>query len=213
MKRALTLAAVIVFGTPSLGSAAEPSHPYDAFVVEAALRFGIPEAWIRAIIGVESANNTRAVSPKGAIGLMQLMPGTWSYLRNAYGLGPDPFDPRDNILAGTAYLRELCERYGTDGFLAAYNAGPGRYEDNLTSARPLPNETIAYVSNLRSQITLAGPVANGCPSLKPEPSWTNSDLFERGVLGADEHTPSPFESLNSPFADRRIVTRTDNSPE
>ena len=67
----------------------------------------------------------RAISPKGAMGLMQLMPETWAALRARYGLGRDAFDPHDNILAGAAFLREMHDRYGSPGFLAAYNAGPG----------------------------------------------------------------------------------------
>ena len=59
---------------------------------------------------------------------MQIMPQTWAELRARYGLGTDPYDPHDNILAGAAYIRELHDRYGAPGFLAAYNAGPGRYE-------------------------------------------------------------------------------------
>jgi hypothetical protein len=84
------------------------------------------------------------------MGLMQIMPGTYEELRARYGLGPDAHDPRDNILAGTAYLREMFERYGEPGFLAAYNAGPGRFEDYIWHARPLPTETIHYVQRLAS---------------------------------------------------------------
>jgi len=72
---------------------------------------------------VESAGKVRARSRKGAMGLMQIMPGTWADLRARYGLGADPYDSHDNILAGTAYIRELYDRYGAPGFLAAYNAG------------------------------------------------------------------------------------------
>ena len=97
---------------------------------------------------VESHGDRRAISPKGAMGLMQLMPETWTDLRVRYGLGRDPYDPRDNILAGAAYLREMHDRYGSPGFLAAYNAGPGRYEDYRDRRRPLPSETIAYVAEL-----------------------------------------------------------------
>ncbi|BAV50890.1 lytic transglycosylase, catalytic [Mesorhizobium loti] len=79
---------------------------------------------------------------------MQIMPDTWAELRLRNQLGRDPYDPRDNILAGTAYLRELYDRYGSPGFLAAYNAGPGRYEAFL-KGRPLPAETRAYVAALR----------------------------------------------------------------
>src|SRR5580658_11098555 len=60
----------------------------------------------------------------------------------------DPYDAHDNILAGAAYLRELDDRYGAVGFLAAYNAGPARYEDHLATGRPLPAETRAYVATL-----------------------------------------------------------------
>lgn len=118
------------------------------FVAEASQRFGIPEDWIHAVIRIESAGRTRAISSAGAMGLMQLMPGTWVRQRARYGLGTDPFDPRDNILAGTSYLREMHDRYGAPGFLAAYNAGPGRYEDWRAGRRVLPLETRRYLARL-----------------------------------------------------------------
>ncbi|WP_315792172.1 MULTISPECIES: lytic transglycosylase domain-containing protein [unclassified Bradyrhizobium] len=121
-------------------------------VSEAAHRFDIPEHWIYAVLRIESGGDRRARSPKGAIGLMQIMPETWRDLRARYGLGADPFDPHDNILAGAAYLRELHDRYGSPGFLAAYNAGPGRYERHLATGRPLPDETRAYVAKLQSAV-------------------------------------------------------------
>jgi soluble lytic murein transglycosylase-like protein len=124
------------------------SNPFSAIVTEAAQRFGIPAAWIRAVMRSESHGDRHAISPKGARGLMQLMPDTWAALRVRYGLGRDPYDPRDNILAGAAYLREMHDRYGSPGFLAAYNAGPSRYEDYRDQRRPLPGETIAYVAEL-----------------------------------------------------------------
>lgn len=130
-------------------SRAEVIH---AAVSEASLRFGVPEHWIRAVMRVESANNPRAVSGAGAIGLMQVMPATYAGLRRRYGLGADPFDPRDNILAGTAYLREMHDRYGRTGMLAAYNAGPGRWEEHLRAARRLPLETIGYLARLGPMI-------------------------------------------------------------
>ena len=91
-----------------------------------------------------------AVSPKGAMGLMQIMPQTWAELRRRYGLGEDPYDPHDNIMAGAAYLRELHDRFGKRGFLAAYNAGPGRYEEHLATGRPLPSETLSYMAAVES---------------------------------------------------------------
>lgn len=115
-------------------------------VHEASRRFGIPEAWIHAVIRIESAGRTRAVSSAGAMGLMQLMPATWARQRARLALGHDPFDPRDNIMAGTSYLREMYDRYGAAGFLAAYNAGPGRYEQWRDKGRPLPLETRRYIA-------------------------------------------------------------------
>lgn len=125
-----------------------PLDRYAADIAEASRRFGIPESWIRAVMRVESSGRVHALSPKGAIGLMQIMPDTWAGLQLRYRLGRNPRDPRDNILAGAAYLREMHDRYGAAGFLAAYNAGPGRYAEYLATGRPLPAETLAYVAAL-----------------------------------------------------------------
>ncbi|WP_316162409.1 lytic transglycosylase domain-containing protein [Bradyrhizobium sp. SZCCHNRI20481] len=144
--------------TAQAGSLSFRSHSVSGFsaeaiatsVSEAARRFDIPEGWINAVMRVESGGDWRARSSKGAIGLMQIMPETWRDLHARYDLGADPFDPHDNILAGAAYLRQLYGRYGMPGFLAAYNAGPGRYERHLATGRPLPDETRAYVAKLSS---------------------------------------------------------------
>jgi soluble lytic murein transglycosylase-like protein len=119
---------------------------FACFIAEASARFTVPARWIRAVIQVESAGDEHAISPRGALGLMQLMPGTWVELSARYELGLDPFDPRDNILAGTGYLRELHDRFGSSGFLAAYHAGPSRFEQHLATGRPLPADTVAYVT-------------------------------------------------------------------
>jgi soluble lytic murein transglycosylase-like protein len=116
------------------------------FIVEASTRFTVPARWIRAVIEIESTGNEHAVSPRGAMGLMQLMPATWVDLSVRYGLGLDPFDPHDNILAGTAYLKEMLDRFGSAGFLAAYHAGPSRYQRHLAAGQPLPPDTLAYVA-------------------------------------------------------------------
>ncbi|MBM3579132.1 MAG: lytic transglycosylase domain-containing protein, partial [Alphaproteobacteria bacterium] len=105
-------------------------------VKEASLRFHVPANWIRAVMRAESDGDDKAISEKGAIGLMQIMPKTYAELQTKLGLGSDPFDPHDNILAGAAYLAEMFERYGEIGVLAAYNAGPRRYEEFL-HGRPL----------------------------------------------------------------------------
>ena len=127
--------------------------PYAAHITEASQRFGIPEHWIRAVLRAESAGDVRAISSAGAMGLMQVMPDTWAGLRARYRLGRDPYQPRDNILAGTAYLREMWDRYGNVGaMLAAYNAGPGRYDEHRSTGRPLPAETRAYVAAPPSEV-------------------------------------------------------------
>lgn len=148
--------------------------PYAAHIAEASQRFAIPERWIRAVMRVESAGDPHAISSEGAKGLMQVMPGTWAGLRRRHRLGADPFAPRDNILAGTAYLREMLDRYGNSGaMLAAYNAGPARYDDYLASGRALPVETRAYVAALSPLLDgNAPPVATARLS-----DWREAALF------------------------------------
>ncbi len=154
-----------------------PADPFAAYIAEASQRFGVPVAWIRAVLRAESAGDRHAISSAGAMGLMQLMPATWAELRVRYRLGSNPYDPRENILAGTAYLRELHDRYGSVvAMLAAYNAGPGRYEASL-SGRPLPAETRAYVAAIV-------PVIDGSETASPimiattEPrAWARAPLF------------------------------------
>ncbi|MBL1256660.1 lytic transglycosylase domain-containing protein [Methylocystis sp. Sn-Cys] len=120
-------------------------------LTEASNRFRLPVHWLRAVMRAESDGDAKSVSSKGAIGLMQLMPATYAKLRTRYGLGADPFDAYDNILAGAAYLRELLDQYGEHGFLAAYNTGPGRYEDYLRG-RALPAETTDYDRRIASAL-------------------------------------------------------------
>jgi len=146
------------------------------FVKEASQRFAIPASWIRAVMRAESFGDSRALSPKGAMGLMQIMPDTWSELRSRYHLGADPYDPRDNIIAGAAYLRELHDRYGEGGFLAAYNAGPRRYEDHLTAGRPLPSETVVYMAAVGSLIGVQSDHADDVGAAFAS-SWTSAPLF------------------------------------
>ncbi len=135
---------------------------------------------------VESAGNPQAVSPKGAMGLMQIMPKTWAALRARHALGDDPFDPRDNIFAGAAYLREMHDRYGTiAGMLAAYNAGPGRYDEHLISGRLLPAETRAYVAALAplmGGVTLPG----SPPAVAPPRDWREAPLFTGSMTGSPD---------------------------
>jgi hypothetical protein len=149
---------------------------YADFVTEAASLFSIPARLIDAVIEAESFGDATATSPKGAMGLMQIMPRTWADLRARYALGANPYDPHDNILAGAAYLRELYDRYGPDGFLAAYNAGPGRYEEFLTTGRTLPPETLTYVVQVTSLIGEGSARGVGLATSSSS-FWTTSRLF------------------------------------
>ncbi|MFG1303000.1 lytic transglycosylase domain-containing protein [Xanthobacter autotrophicus] len=163
----------------------EASDPFDAPIAEASQRFGIPAPWIRAIMRAESAVDATAVSPKGTIGLMQIMPETWAELRRRHRLGDDPFDPRDNILAGAAHLRELNDRYGAPGLLAAYHAGPARYEAYL-AGRQLPAETRAYVAKLAPAFGGGNlPIPTLTPATDPH-SWREAPLF----VSQPERAPS-----------------------
>jgi hypothetical protein len=201
MRRNAVLAALLVgaslFGNAAAfgQSAAEQASPRTIdiapHVIEAAQRFAIPESWIYAVMRTESAGRIGAVSSAGAMGLMQLMPGTWARQRTRFGLGTDPFDPRDNIMAGTSYLREMYDSYGASGFLAAYNAGPGRYEQWRDGGRPLPAETRAYVAKIAPMLQAGGPatvVASASPVQPVRPSWTQSQLF--AVRGDEERQAS-----------------------
>ena len=128
---------------------------WSAHITEASTRFGIPGEWVRRVMRAESGGRTMLegrpiTSRAGAMGLMQLMPGTWTEMRNVHRLGRDPHDPRDNILAGAAYLRAMYDQFGYPGLFAAYNAGPARYAEYLATGRRLPAETVAYVAAVGS---------------------------------------------------------------
>jgi soluble lytic murein transglycosylase-like protein len=150
------------------------------FIADASTRFTVPARWIRAVIQIESAGDEHAISPRGAMGLMQLMPGTWVELSVRYELGLDPFDPRDNIVAGTAYLRELHDRFGSAGFLAAYHAGPTRYEQHLTTGEPLPPETMAYIAAV-TPLLGNDQAEHAAVRIKREVTWRDAPLFVERV--------------------------------
>lgn len=193
---AVALAVVLLSGGPTSvpvmaqempATPAAAVHPYAVHVADAARRFGIPDVWIWAVMRVESGGSSRAVSRAGARGLMQIMPATWVGLRARYGLGPDPFDVRDNIMAGAAYLREMHDRYGSaSAMLAAYNAGPGRYDDFVSRGRPLPAETVGYLAQLTPIVGTAGAVEVAV-SAPPDPfAWRRAGLFVRAASAASE---------------------------
>lgn len=180
----LALAALAITSGPTVTVAQSAvvtrpvSDPHGAHIAEASQHFGIPAHWIRAVLRAESTGDVRAISTADAQGLMQVVPDTWADLRVRYRLGRDPYDPRDNILAGTAYLREMWDRYGNvAAMLAAYNAGPGRYDDHRATGRPLPAETRAYVAALLPLLGGAAPADAPEKRAEPPPDWREAPLF------------------------------------
>jgi len=151
----LVIAAALAANNP-----AEPSsvRRWEPLIAEASQLFGVSESIIVSVIRAESGGRTALngrpiTSRAGAVGLMQLMPATWAELRSELQLGSNPYDPRDNILAGTAYLRKLGDRFGYPGMIAAYNAGPARYAAYLARRQRLPAETVAYLNAVTGRAT------------------------------------------------------------
>ncbi len=185
----------------TVGPAAPPASVarWRPIVEEASIRFGVPSAWIERVLHAESGGRTMLAgapirSKVGAIGLMQLMPETWSDMRAVLGLGPDPDDPHDNILAGSFYLRQMYDRFGYPGLFAAYNAGPSRYAAHLATGVPLPPETRAYLAE-----TAGPPSGNGRSAtlfaIAPSAEMTKTDAPEPPV--------TLFVPLNEPSAERQ----------
>jgi membrane-bound lytic murein transglycosylase B len=145
-------------------------------VAQASRRVGVPVAWINAVMRVETGGRTMLtdaqpmVSPKGALGLMQVLPRTYQDMRVQYNLGPNPFDPRDNINAGAGYLRWLRAKYGYPIMFAAYNAGPGEVDNVLGGDKRLPAETRAYVARVGDILGKSG---------GPDGNFINAARFTR----------------------------------
>lgn len=166
------------------GEPLSPGHPsssvddpLNGFIAEASERFGLPTAWIRAIVRHGRDGSARVARRKGAVGLMQLMPETWAELRPRYALGDDQFDPRDSILAGTAHLREMYDRYRLKEFFAAYYMGPTRYDEHLKSGLPLPADVQTFVAVLAPLIEPGLKDVVGSPDRANVASWRKSPLF------------------------------------
>lgn len=152
MARLIRLVLVTALLAAAMPARADPVRRWRPEIAAASARFGIPADWIERVMRAESGGRThrhgRPIrSPAGAIGLMQLMPGTWRELRARLRLGRDPDDPRDNIMAGAFYLAQLHGRFGYPGLFGAYHAGPARYARHLAGA-PLPDATRAYLATV-----------------------------------------------------------------
>ncbi len=184
-------------------SARSAVEQWSGLLADAALRTGLPTVWLHDLMRAESNGNALAVSPKGAVGLMQLMPATYAMMRIPLGLGADPFAPRDNILAGAMYLRLLVDRYGWPGALAAYNAGPARLDAFLAHGRALPAETIAYVWRLAPEHTegfggsgaVRSPTPSGAPlNARPNaPPARSPETMFAGVASTPSTSPTSAE--------------------
>ncbi|WP_053240020.1 lytic transglycosylase domain-containing protein [Pleomorphomonas koreensis] len=161
---------------PSTVSRPSQRDVFGEHIAEAAQRFELPATWIRAVMRTESDGDPRATSPKGAMGLMQIMPETWAELRIRYRLGDDAYDPHDNVIAGAAYIRELFDRYGSPGWIAAYNAGPGRYEASL-KGRLLPAETRTYVDAVAPNLDGDGDAGATIIAAADPFAWISASLF------------------------------------
>lgn len=162
-----------------------PDDPWGPYITEASEKYDVPDAWIRAVIGQESSGQlyhggALVTSPVGAMGLMQLMPDTYDQMRAKYGMGDDAYDPHNNILAGTAYIREMYDVFGTPGFLAAYDAGPARLDDYFHRHRQLPTETRRYVARVGEEIAGIYPAAR-----------SDADLYAMNSLPIDTPDPRP----------------------
>jgi soluble lytic murein transglycosylase-like protein len=170
--------ALILLAVVSLAGSAHAAEnaPWLDYIPEATERFGIPKDWVQAVIATESHGDTKAVSPKGAMGLMQLMPGTWEDLRSTHALGADPFDPRANIMAGTAFLKALYDRFGYPDLFAAYNAGPARFEEHLRTGSPLPDETRSYTASIEKALS-GTPILSLKNALSPLQIASGTGLF------------------------------------
>jgi soluble lytic murein transglycosylase-like protein len=156
-------ALILALAVATASSAATPDRvaQWRPLIDGASRRFGLPSDWIARVVTAESGGATTLGSlpirsRAGAMGLMQLMPGTWNDLRITYGLGFDPDNPADNITAGTAYLRRLYDRFGYPGLFAAYNAGPARYADYLAGHAGLPIETRVYLAKVIGSVRPVG---------------------------------------------------------
>jgi hypothetical protein len=181
----------------------DPKDPWRDLIAEASGRFDVPEQWIRAVMHRESGGRATVkgkpiTSPAGAVGLMQVMPATYAELRDRHGLGPTPADPRDNIMAGTAYLREMYDQFGSPGFLGAYNCGPACYTAVQAGRQRLPKETRQYIAALAPVVA------------KTAPRGTGGEPTAEAVMVAAAEPPKP---VSRPVQPVQVASAAPPEPE
>ena len=200
----------------------DPKDPWRDLIAEAAERFDVPEQWIRAVMHRESGgratvNGRPITSPAGAIGLMQVMPATYAELSERHGLGPSPTDPHDNIMAGTAYIREMYDQFGSPGFLAAYNCGPACYSAVQAGRQRLPRETRLYMAALAPVVGRTAPRGtDGIPAApvlvaaadrpNPVPPAKPSQPVRETVQVAAVAEPARIETVRAAVASYEIAS-------
>jgi soluble lytic murein transglycosylase-like protein len=195
----VAIAFALLWAAPAKAGSVDRWQPY---ISEASQRFGIPEDWIvrvmRAESGGQTIKNGKPIRSRvGAMGLMQIMPGTWAALTARYGLGNNPDDPRTNILGSTAYLREMYNQFGYPGLFAAYNAGPARYAAYRSGRSRLPSETVNYV------VSITG-------SSSPAPVAPAVHVQSASQLAAASSPPTVFFTVTS--HSRSVSHSTELSP-
>ncbi|MDE1897160.1 MAG: transglycosylase SLT domain-containing protein, partial [Rhodospirillales bacterium] len=196
-----------------------PGDPWGPYIKIAAAHFDIPAMWIRQVMRVESGGHEYSggqliVSAAGAMGLMQLEPGTYQEMAERYGLGNDPFNPYDNIMAGTAYIHEMYQVYGSPGFLAAYNAGPGRLDSFMNNNEPLPDETINYVAMIAPNIEGYYPERRSVAdelALNTEPMGEDGGILPSG-FSPEAPTPSQLSAPVEVASLAPVSTPPEDSP-
>jgi soluble lytic murein transglycosylase-like protein len=173
---------------------------WEPAIADASKRFSVPKDWIRAVMRMESGGRTMMgerlpiTSTAGAVGIMQVMPDTYNDMRGPLRLGPDAYDPHDNVIAGTAYLKWLSGKYGNPGMFAAYNDGPGNWESFMADRHALPAETHAYVAGIARMI--GGPdMASMTHAQLTRPDGTPVTIDAQGVSAV--RAPLPGEYADS----------------
>jgi soluble lytic murein transglycosylase-like protein len=187
-----------VFAQEAEMSSSQLMKRWEPLILEASKKFRVPAEWIRAVMRQESggrtmiADNVPIVSDAGAMGVMQVMSGTYTEMAAQYRLGADPYNARDNVFAGTAYLKWLHGKYGYPAMFAAYNDGPGNIEDHLFRGRPLPKETRGYIANIAKSLGDKLTIADLGKVSLTQPDGAKVEIDVRKVTGVHPAIPGLY---------------------